>query len=222
MLGDWFESSAALDYACLTGAHNTWSRLGRANKEESPATARAGAAPAGTGSDEHSASSASDSDASLPASEAPATPRPAPSPKLEEAPVTEPILRRRWVAGLLGPRLGDSGGHHLDAHENSASHAEGLVTAEEDPSLLEDGVLVRGPLFHVKGWWRKGPRLAERLAEIRMATGEEKLQFVWYRFAKDGANELSKGRAIEDLGGVVCPASHASEDCRMLQIVRCD
>jgi len=67
-------------------------------------------------------------------------------------------------------------------------------------------VLIRGPLLHVKGFLRRGPRLAERIAEIRTAPGGREQQLVWYRLNKDGGPDLTKPRHIDDLSGAAAEA----------------
>lgn len=99
-----------------------------------------------------------------------------------------------------------SPGHWLedtsfDTANGRPAWMQGAVTADMDPLLLEDGVNIRGLLLHVKGWWRKGPRLAERFVEIRRSSSGREQQLVWCRVGKDGVPDLSKLRRIEDLSG---------------------
>lgn len=134
--------------------------------------------------------------------------------------VSNPQLRRRWVQGLLnvgrgrdGPRLSDVS-QLPELAPSSLAARYSLVTAlRNDDSFastastpLDRGVLIRGYLIHVKGWWRKGPKLAERHVEIREVSGGGDYELVWHQFGKEGEIDFTQPRCIQSLSGCVVEA----------------
>lgn len=212
MLGDWLEPRLSLDYhAVREGAYNIWRDPSPERAASftcsAPPTGRQVKAPAccGAGRSDRSGSSASDSEASSPTLEAQAP-----------GPVTPGSshlgTRRRWARSLLSAgqgALARSWSEVLQAgaatgsrnHLEALGAAEGLVTADTDPWLLEDGILARGPLVQIKGWWRQGPKLAERIAEIRAVNGGTGWQLVWYRIRREGTPDFTQVQRLEDLRG---------------------
>lgn len=121
-------------------------------------------------------------------------------------------IRQRWVAFQRGRlernqsrnRLSFGGRSTGSNSPVSGTDLEKSATSESDINLRDAGVSIRGLLLHVKGWWRKGPKLGERVAEIRKHGQYD--QLIWWRLTKENVIDESKVRSVENLRGSIAEA----------------
>eukprot|EP00929_Paragymnodinium_shiwhaense_P083914 TRINITY_DN44848_c0_g1_i1.p1 TRINITY_DN44848_c0_g1~~TRINITY_DN44848_c0_g1_i1.p1 ORF type:complete len:1169 (-),score=214.03 TRINITY_DN44848_c0_g1_i1:117-3623(-) len=127
--------------------------------------------------------------------------------------------------GLLRRRLVNTFRHHQESASASASWAPSASSSWAPPGsgFLSDGatppadwpllgseekdghLLHRGVLLRVKGWWRKGPKVAHCIAEIRANPTGQGFSLLRCRFTREGTLDLPTLRKVS-LAGLAAEA----------------